>query len=560
MAGWTLSSAARNRLAALRGNDSLADAAVALRLARRLPTYLRRPIGPTRCRAQVRTRLDQRADNFRTLLHEAIYQQPTSPYLRLLRDAGCQAGDLDRLVELEGVEGTLDELCRRGVYLRVDELKGRAEVVRGSTRFRIDPRQLHNPRVQRDLEGASSGSRGARTVVPIDLDAIRAQGIDIAVALAARGGLSWSLAVWGVPGGAAMDQVLSASGCGLRPSRWFSQVAPAAPGLHPRYLWSARWLSLISALAGRPLPLPRFVPLDQPEPILEWLAEELRRGRTPCLRTFASSAVRLCQAAQAAGQSLEGVQFWMGGEPVTAARLAVVRAAGGTPFPIYGMAEAGPLATGCQAPAEPDDLHLFTDRLALVQPGEASTEATLPADGLLITTLLPSARVVLLNVALGDRADLSTRRCGCPLESLGWTTHLQSVRGYQRVTAAGMTFLDADIVRVLDEELPARFGGGPGNYQLLEAEGEAGQARLTLLVDPSIGPLDAAQVREAFLASITTGSGVERVMGLAWRTDGLVRVERGTPRSELSGKIQHLHQVRRPAVAVRERSVVSVAR
>jgi hypothetical protein len=123
-----------------------------------------------------------------------------------------------------------------------------------------------------------------------------------------------------------------------------------------------------------------------------------------------------------------------------------------------------------------------------------------------------------------------------------------------------MTFLDADIVRVLDEELPARFGGGPGNYQLLEAEGEAGQATLTLLVDPSIGPLDAAQVREAFLASVTTGSGVERVMGLAWRTDGLVRVERGTPRSELSGKIQHLHQVRRPRVAVREPSVVSVAR
>ena len=93
----------------------------------------------------------------------------------------------------------------------------------------------------------------------------------------------------------------------------------------------------------------------------------------------------------------------------------------------------------------------------------------------------------------------------------------------------------------------AQFGGGPGNYQLLEDEDAGGQARLTLLVDPSIGPVDAELVRTAFLTNISAGSGVERVMGLVWGSDGLLQVKRGAPRAGLTGKIQHLHQARRPA-------------
>src|SRR4029079_19386026 len=122
----------------------------------------------------------------------------------------------------------------------------------------------------------------------------------------------------------------------------------------------------------------------------------------------------------------------------------------------------------------------------------------------------------------------------------------------QKVIAAGMTFLDADIVRVLDDELPARFGGEPGDYQLLEDEDASGQACLTLVVDPSVGPLDEADVRAGFLAAIGTGSNVERVMGLAWGAEGLLQVERRQPRSGLTGKIQHLHQARsgRPLVLV----------
>jgi hypothetical protein len=86
---------------------------------------------------------------------------------------------------------------------------------------------------------------------------------------------------------------------------------------------------------------------------------------------------------------------------------------------------------------------------------------------------------------------LSQRRRGCPLEQLGWTTHLHSIRSFEKLTAAGMTFLDTDVIQVLAEVLPARFGGGPTDYQRVEQEQSDGRPTIRLLVHPGLGPLDA---------------------------------------------------------------------
>jgi hypothetical protein len=110
-----------------------------------------------------------------------------------------------------------------------------------------------------------------------------------------------------------------------------------------------------------------------------------------------------------------------------------------------------------------------------------------------------------------------------------------------------MTFLDTDVVRVLEEVLPARFGGSPAHYQLLEEENADGGPRLRLLVHPSLGPLDPSQVAEAFLDGIGAGPGAERVMGLHWRRAGYLGVERRAPLTTPSAKILHLHVQRTSA-------------
>jgi hypothetical protein len=517
------------------------DVIIGLRFLCRLPSFLRHPVSIAEARVTLRQRLERREADFLTIAKRAIYEHSGSPYRQLLKLAGCEYGDLERLVSKDGVEEALRTLYRHGVYISVDEFKGRRPVIREGMTVALDPNQFRNPLSAHHVPARTSGSRGAGSLVLMDLAFIRDRAVNTSLVLDAWGGAKWLHADWGVPGAAALAYVLEFSSFGAPPVRWFSLVDPAAPGLHPRYRWSGHVMRWGSFLAGVPLPRPQYVPLDEPLPIARWMEEVLRTGRTPILHTFTSSAVRLCLAALDAGIDLRGAQFMLSGEPTTAARLRVVGLTGAEALSRYSSTECGPIGYGCLAPEAPDDLHLLHDLHALIQaaPGEAVSKLSAPA--LLISSLRSTAPFILLNVSLGDQAVVLPRACGCPLERLGWATHLHTIRSYEKLTGGGMTFLDTDVIRVLEEVLPARFGGAPTDYQLVEEEAADGQPRLRLLVHPAVGPLDPIEVVNAFLAAISAGSGAERVMGLLWREAGLLRVERLAPRMTASGKILHLH-------------------
>jgi hypothetical protein len=518
------------------------DFKVGAHLVRRLPGFLRSPLPAARARETLHRRFERREADFLGLVRRAVYERPGSPYRRLLGLAGCEYPDLEALVRREGIEGALRALCRAGVYLTSDEFKGRRPVVRGGTTFAVRLDHLRNPRSSVHLTAQTSGSGGARTAIGIDLEGLRDEAADLGAALHAWGDRGWVHALWGVPGGSAIKALLRLSFCGARPARWFSQVDPASPELHPRYRLSGHLVRWSSLLAATPLPRPQYVPLDDPLPIARWLADVLRRGETPHLTTFSSAAVRLVQAASGAGIDLRAARFTLGGEPTTPARRAVIHRAGAEAMPRYSTVESGHIGYGCLAPQAPDDLHLLHDLHALVRVDESGETGALPAGACLVTSLRPTAPLVLLNVSLGDRAVLARRSCGCPLEAVGWTTHIYSIHSHEKLTAAGMTFADTDVVRVLEEVLPARFGGAPADYQLVEDEAEDGRPRLRLLVHPSVEPLDPDAVAHAFLAAIGDGNGPQRLMGLLWRDARLLRVERAAPRITASGKIRHLHR------------------
>ena len=270
---------------------------------------------------------------------------------------------------------------------------------------------------------------------------------------------------------------------------------------------------------------------------LDWMADVVRRGGTPWIRTFPSSAVRACQAALDTGIDLAGARFTVAGEPVTEAKLEAIRRSGAQATPRYGSIETGTLAWGCLAPEWSDDMHVFDDLHAIVQPEESLS--------LFVTSLRPATPLIMLNLSMGDQATLRPRACGCPLEGLGWTTHLHGVLSREKLTAGGMTFYDIDVVRVLEQVLPDRFGGGPTDYQLVEDEAASGEPLVRLLVHPAVGPLEPARVAETFLAAIGTGSGAQRIMGSVWRDAELLQVERRAPVTTASGKILHLHIARR---------------
>jgi len=211
----------------------------------------------------------------------------------------------------------------------------------------------------------------------------------------------------------------------------------------------------------------------------------------------------------------------------------------------YASIETGQIAYGCLAPEAPDDLHVLHDLHALITAGAEGAAAGLPVNGLLVSSLRMTTPLVLLNISLGDQAQVVQRDCGCPLGDVGWTTHLSAVRSHEKLTAGGMTFSDRDVARVLEEVLPGYFGGASTDYQLVEDEADDGRPRLRLLVHPSVGPLDPGAVAKTFLSAIGEGSDTDRMMALLWRDASLVRVERLAPYALASGKIAHLHH--RPA-------------
>jgi hypothetical protein len=512
-----------------------------------LPSFLRRPVRLEEAQRTLRWRHEQRVSRFLDSLRRLVFEQPASPYRVLLGWAGCEYGDVERLTREEGLEGALTVLLRRGVYLTTDELRGRRSIRRGSAVLETAPGAFRNPLAGSHVAIGSSGSGGAASQFALDFASIRDDGVAKAAIFAATGLGRCRQAHWGVPGGWALTYLLQCAVVGAPPERWFSQIDPASPRLHSRYRWSARALWLGSRLANVPLPYPIHAPLEAPGVILDWLRFVLGRGETPHLFTYPSSAVKLSQYAGRVGADLRGVILTLGSEPVTTARLAAVRASGARILTSYGAVDCGLVGNGCQTSADPDDYHLSSERLVLVQPGAASAETTgLPEKALLLTSLLSTAPLVLLNASLGDQATVSSARCGCPLERLGWTTHVQTVRSFEKLTAAGMAFLDTDVVRLLEETLPARFGGSPTDYQLVEEEAADGQPRLRLRVHPAVGPLDSAALLEALLNGLGAGSPAGQVMALQLREAVLLVVERAVPHATSTGKIQHLHQERRP--------------
>ena len=263
--------------------DSLlspADLSMGARLIGGLPRVLRRPIRIEGARATLRQRLERREGDFLDLIRWGVYENPVSPYHDLFRLAGCEFGDLERLVAGQGLEEALGQLYAHGVYLTVDELKGRRAAIRGPTSIHVDPARLFSPRLAPHLLSQTSGSRGTRSLVPISLPAIVDRAVDLALILGAHRAHDWRLACWGVPGGSALAQVLEYGAAGIQASRWFSLIDPRAPGLHPRYRWSVHALRLAQVLAAaKPMPAPRHVMPDRPLPILRWMAQVLRRAR-----------------------------------------------------------------------------------------------------------------------------------------------------------------------------------------------------------------------------------------------------------------------------------------
>jgi len=516
--------------------DVVEHGAAAARLASDLPPFLRTPLTLAAARAQVRQRLQTREERFLLLAQHAIYAQQRSPYRQLLAHAGCELGDLRRLVSQDGLEGALNRLTAAGVYVTFDEFKGRRAAVRGSARFTFTDRDFDNPLPRTHLISYTSGSGGQPSRVIRGLGNLEEGSAIFTTVLDAHGIRAPRNAFW--IGGSVVWPLLHLK-LGHTVDIWFH------PTRLPRLVRAAhQYVSFVAARGGRRLPLPVYCGLQEPEPVARWLAAHARADAPIVVNTRGSSAVRVAVAARSLGLALTGVTFHCRSELFSRARQRLIAESGAGAIPDYASVELAYIAYGCPNATAPDDLHLSSDRYAVTERPRPLFEGGPTVDALMMTTLSPYTPKLAFNTELGDSARVEMRDCGCALGSLGLRTHLSEIRSFEKLSSEGTSFSRTNVLHILEEVLPARFGGTALDYQLVEEEGENGATVLVLRVAPSVGPLDTATVRNALLEELGRGSMVEQLQADLIRRAASVSVQRLVPLATGAGKVLPLHLAR----------------
>ncbi len=461
---------------------------------------------------------------------------PTTLYYKLLEHAGFTLADVRHLLHEVGLEGALERLYDAGVYVTQDEMKGRRPIERGSMVISTKPADFDSPVGHAVVEGQTSGSTGQPSQANYSFQFLYERTAAESFRRGARVAENRPEAIWRR----------------MEPAWLLYQAKFARQGdkhfTPARFRWTVEGVreqvlqgfTLAAArLFGCPIKL-EFVPRSQPLPVVRWLAEMVAHGTPAALSCAPSLAIRVCTYAKEHGFDLPGTLFVLGGEPYTPGKAAVLGSVGASALATFTMREPGGVGKACFSPSELDEVHLEADKLALIQRDKVtSSGAVVPS--IVLTGLLPELPKLMLNAETGDYARVFERDCGCPFEEVGYSTHLSHIRGYEKLTSEGVTFLGTLLYDLVEVVLPRRFGGTIGDYQLAEEEDE-GVLRVSIVVSPRVGEVNEAGVVETVLENLRSSHELGgELMADQWRQAGTLRVVRREPYQTRTMKVPTLH-------------------
>jgi phenylacetate-coenzyme A ligase PaaK-like adenylate-forming protein len=518
-----------------------------------LRSFLRHPISLQEARAIVQRRMAERDTSFLRLVERGIFGHRQSPYRAQLELAGCQLGDIRNMVRALGLEGTLRALREAGVYVTFEEFKGYQPIVRNGHVIPVQAGDFDNPHLKLHYQSQSSGSTGAGTRVPHDLDHLAAQASQLMITSDAYGVLGVPTAMWRgiLPDGSGINFALRGAHYGQVPRKWFSPVMAGDMKPSVKYRLATQYVVIMGRLYGVPFPWPEFVGMDNAIVVARWAIDMVKAHGKCLILSTVSRALRVCIAASENGLDLKGTVFIIGGEPLTKAKVREITRAGATYFPNYFFAEAGAVGMGCCRPVDASDVHVLKDAFAVIQSPRQVPGTTITVPAFNVTSLLPTAPKLLLNVEIDDYGVMEERSCGCPLEAYGYTDHLRDIYSFRKLTGEGVTLVGSEMVRILEEVLPGRFGGSALDYQLQEEEDNRGFTRLLLIVSPKIENAKEQELIETVLDALRQGSAMADSARAIWEQARTLQVKRVEPLLTARGKLMPLHLARhKPASAM----------
>jgi hypothetical protein len=524
-----------------------ADLKMYWRFATGLRKFLRHRISLDEARRIVQRRMAERETNFLRVVERGIFGYPRSPYLPLLKLAQVEFADIRDMVRSRGLEKTLRALRDGGVYISFEEFKAREPIVRNGQVIHVQAADFDNPYPGHYFQAQSGGTTGAGTRVAIDLEHLAGHASLLMLGFDAHGVLNIPTALWlGIlPDPTAINTFLRLAPFGQVPQKWFTPITRRDFRLSLKHRLATNYIVVAGRLCGVAIPWPEPADLDQGVIVASWAARTLNARGACLVRAHASMALRACIAARENGLDLSGATFMGAGEPPTPAKVREITRTGAHYVPNYSIVEIGPIGLGCARPSGINDIHLFKDTVALIQSPRQVPGFDIFVDAFCFTTLTPTSPKLMLNVEFDDYGTMETRSCGCPLESYGFTDHLRDIRSFRKLTSEGVTLVGNEMIHILEEVLPAKFGGSPLDYQLMEEEDESGFTRLNLLVSPKIKLADEAAVIATVMESLGRSSVAADLARAHWSQAKTLRVKRMEPIWTDRGKLMPLHLARR---------------
>jgi hypothetical protein len=180
-------------------------------------------------------------------------------------------------------------------------------------------------------------------------------------------------------------------------------------------------------------------------------------------------------------------------------------------------------------------VHITQAGLALVSRPQASWSDE-DVDALHITSLLPFAPHMLINVDTGDTGTIEPCTCDCEFSRLGYNLQVRDIAATTKLRGQGHTLSAPELIQLLEEGLAQQFGGRSGDYQLLEVEGKA-QTEMVLRIHPQAGVKSPEEVLAYFLDKCRRSYGGALAI-LHWAETNGVRVEVAPPILAASGKFR----------------------
>jgi hypothetical protein len=491
--------------------------------------FLKKPMTVSDATDEIKKRMDGREENFLALAQKAIYDNPASPYRKLLLWAGCDYADLRDGVKRGGLEKTLEKLKDEGVYITLEEFKSREPICRRGLTVETVEADFDNHIVEgTGFQCTTSGSRSKGTDVRYNWDFISEEGANELILYETNGLSGAALAFWlpVLPCVSGIHNLLMNIRFCRPPDKWFSQLATEGALMSRRnsrtinhILWSCRIL-------GMSAPRPEFVDIGSASKIARWM-ETTKKARGTCVvRTYVSSAVRIVQAAMDDGIDISGNVVFTGAEPLTRRRAEFIESAGVKALPRYVATESGLIGASCGRGDCADDMHIYMDRLSVIQRTRETAVGGHKVDSFLFTTLLKNTGKILLNTDIGDFGGLAVRPCDCLFGQLGMNVHVSEVRSYDKLTCEGMTLLGSQLYDAVGEVVE-EAGGSPDDYQFWETHGDCGPAKLVVAVNPRIGGLNDEKFAGAVLEKLR-GKNLH-VTSQVWEQAKVLRLVRAQP-------------------------------